>query len=109
PRCRMRTAGVHLAQARLAGRGDRGITPSLRDLSVSGRVVAPKPGYVPPVRRRPAARLVAGLVLPAPLDRSNDPGRAGSFLPGPGPGAGPLRGSCGRGCGPGDGAAGDRA
>ena len=97
---RGRLAGPGLARRRRPGAGRCG---------GPGWVAGDPAGVVRPVRGGAGAGLVAVVVLPAPVEGRDDPGRARAGLPGPADAPGPGSGAPGRGGGPGAGRAGDRA
>ena len=74
-----------------------------------GRAAGHPAGVVRAVRGGAGAGLVAVVVLPAPLEGRDDPGRARAGLPRPADAPGPGPGAPGRGGGPGAGRPGDRA
>ena len=103
--CRRDADRGHLAGPGLARR--RG--PGAGRCGGPGWAAGDPAGVVRAVRGGAGAGLVAVVVLPAPLEGRDDPGRARAGLPGPADAARPRSGAPGRGGGPGAGRAGDRA
>ncbi len=95
----------HLARAGLA----RHRRPRRDGRRRAGRAAGHAAGLVRPVRGGAGAGLVAVVVLPAPVEGRDDPGRARPGLPRPADAPGARPGAPGRGGGPGAGRPGDRA
>ena len=103
--CRRDAGRGDLAGPGLAGR--RG--PGAGGGGGLGWAAGDSAGVVRPVRGGAGAGLVAVVLLPAPVEGRDDPGRARAGLPGPADAPGPGSGAPGRGGGPGAGRPGDRA